>query len=210
MEADFWLERWQVGQIGFHAEAPHPLLVQYWSTLGAEPAARVFVPLCGKSLDLVWLRQRGHAVVGVELSPLAIEAFFAERGLSAAIDRHGPFTRYRAAGYELLCGDCFALSPALLGPVAAIYDRAALIALSAALRTRYAECITALSAPTTTMLLITVQYAPDVITPPPFAIGDAEIITRYADNWALTRVADAATTVKGEAGTETVFALVRR
>lgn len=210
MEAEFWAHKWQANQIGFHGDAPHPQLIQHWDSLRLDRQARVFVPLCGKSLDLLWLRQRGHTIVGVELSQIAVEAFFDEHQIKPKRETSGPFERYCAEGYEILCGDYFASSREFLGPFDAIYDRAALIALPPTMRERYATVLTTLAPARTQMLLITVQYAADRITPPPFNIEDAEIVTHYGKDWDLVRCADAPTTVKDQPGAETIFRLVRR
>ncbi len=81
MDPAFWQERWKNQDIGFHQPEFHALLQKYWSRLDLRPGSPVFVPLCGKSLDMVWLAQQGHRVIGAELSELAIDDFFAERGL---------------------------------------------------------------------------------------------------------------------------------
>src|SRR5512141_1308132 len=129
MDHDFWHDRWRNRQIGFHQPSPHPFLERWWPTLQVAPDARVYVPLCGKSLDMIWLAVRGYRVVGTELSPLAVQEFFGEHGTQASVERHGPFRRHAAHAYEILEGDAFALTPELLGSVAAAYDRAALVAL---------------------------------------------------------------------------------
>ena len=81
MDPEFWQQRWRDRQIGFHQDKPTPLLLKHWPSLGVPRGARVFVPLCGKSLDLAWFAARGHRVLGVELSQLAVDEFFAEHGL---------------------------------------------------------------------------------------------------------------------------------
>src|SRR5690606_35716119 len=114
MQPDFWHERWQQDRIGFHRDTPLPLLVQHWSALELPAGSRVFVPLCGKSLDMVWLADRGFRVLGVELSALAIGQFFAERGLTPET-HDSPAGRHHVAGpWELIEGDAFTLPPALL------------------------------------------------------------------------------------------------
>jgi thiopurine S-methyltransferase len=111
MQPAFWHARWQDGQIGFHLGRPNPMLLQHGAAALPEPGARVLVPLCGKSLDLAWLHERGHAVLGVELSPIAARTFFEEHSLPVTVERDGPFQRYRAktASIEILVGDFFAL-----------------------------------------------------------------------------------------------------
>ena len=210
MDANFWQQRWASNQIGFHAEVTHPQLIQHWPSLGLAPGSRVFVPLCGKSLDLVWLRAQGHPVVGVELSPIAIEAFFAERQLTPVLTQDGPFTRYAAGGYTVFCGDYFATTATRLGPFDAVYDRAALIALPPTLRPDYARHLGTLARSAARVLLITVQYAPEQVTPPPFAVDDSEVLTSYGTDWQVARLAQAPAEVKGAPGSETMFRLERR
>ena len=83
MKAEFWLQRWQNSEIGFHRDEVNPNLLEYIDALGLKTGDSVLVPLCGKSKDMVWLAQRGVNVVGVELSEIAIAAFFEENQLSA-------------------------------------------------------------------------------------------------------------------------------
>src|SRR5690348_18017582 len=82
MRAEFWLERWREGRTGFHRDTPMPLLLRHWPALALPRGSRVLVPLCGKTLDMPWLAEQGHRVLGVELSPLAVEQFFAGQGLA--------------------------------------------------------------------------------------------------------------------------------
>src|SRR5689334_14113812 len=129
MNPDFWHQRWHDNQIGFHQAAPTPLLLKHWPSLGVPAGAKVFVPLAGKSLDMLWFASQGHRVLGVELSKLAVEQFFAEHGLQPDIETTRYGAHYRAGGIELINGDAFALDPAILADCGAVFDRAALIAL---------------------------------------------------------------------------------
>ena len=109
MDADFWLQRWREGQIGFHRGEVMPLLEQYWPSLDAPAGSRVFVPLAGKSLDMHWLAAQGLQVLGCELSPLAVEAFFAEAGITPQVQLDTDGSHHRAGAIELVQGDVFAL-----------------------------------------------------------------------------------------------------
>ena len=117
MDAAFWQERWQRGEIGFHKASINPLLQQWWPRLSLSGTESVLVPLCGKSLDLLWLRQAGHPVIGVELARSALEAFDAEHQLALEWTQEGDFAVARGAGFELLCGDYFALQAEQLAAV---------------------------------------------------------------------------------------------
>jgi thiopurine S-methyltransferase len=175
MDAAFWHERWRLGQIGFHRPDVHPALQRYWPELGVEAGARVFVPLCGRSLDMTWLARRGHAVLGVELSPIAIAGFFAHESLVGRQEPAGPFTRHAAGPYEILQGDFFDLAPAATGRIEAWYDRAALVALPPALRRRYAGHLGRLLQPGTRGLLLAHEYAQERMSGPPFSVPLAEL-----------------------------------
>ncbi len=89
MEPAFWHKRWADNQIGFHQGQVNSYLQTHWPALGLETGSRVLVPLCGKSLDLVWLAGQGYRVLGVELSRRAVEDFFREHGLEARCSSAG-------------------------------------------------------------------------------------------------------------------------
>jgi len=180
VQPEFWHDRWRTGQIGFHQSAVDRHLAAHWPTLELAAASPVFVPLCGKSLDLLWLRDRGHAVVGVELSAVAIESFCMENAVPARRRLLGEFDVYEAEGLRLIRGDYFALTPELLGDVAAVYDRAALISWTPALRESYVAQIAALTSPGTQTLLITVEYHQDQMKGPPFSVSSEEVGRLYA------------------------------
>ena len=179
MQTEFWHERWRAGQIGFHQSAVDRRLQQYWPTLALASESRVFVPLCGKSLDLVWLRERGHSLAGVELSALALESFCMEQGIPARRRTLDDFDVYEAAKLQLYCGDFFALTPALLGSIPAVYDRAALTAWTPETRAAYVEHITALTSAGTQSLLITLEYPQAQMSGPPFSVGADDVDRLY-------------------------------
>lgn len=164
---DFWHQRWTTDQIGFHQDQPNPHLVRHWPSMGA--GRRVLVPLCGKSHDLAWLAAQGHEVVGVELSPVACAAFFAERGLTPEVAPAGRHTRYTHGAITLLQGDFFDLE----GVFDAAWDRAALIALPPPVRQRYAAHLRRhVRGPT---LLVTFQYDQARRDGPPFSVPEDEV-----------------------------------
>lgn len=189
MEPQFWHERWRKGQIGFHQTTVDSNLKRHWPALGLAPGTRVFVPLCGKSLDLVWLRERGHFVAGVELSAAALESFCLENGVAARRRTRGDFDVYEAPGFELFRGDFFRLTPALLGEPAAVYDRAALIAWAPPLRAPYAEHIAELTGAGTDMLLITLEYPQTQMSGPPFSVTRADVERLYARHFRIREIA---------------------
>ncbi|MFF7710662.1 thiopurine S-methyltransferase [Pseudomonas sp. NPDC007930] len=182
MDANFWLERWQRQQIGFHAHKPNVALARYWPAM-ARAGSRVLVPLCGKSLDMAWLAARGHWVVGVELSPLAVEAFFAEQGLPYEVEARGQHQVYRSGAIEIWQGDLFALSAEDIGPCTALYDRAALIALPPELRAAYVAHLGQLLPEGSLGLLVALEYPQHKLGGPPFSVLAEEVEQLYAPHW---------------------------
>lgn len=182
MEADFWHNRWENNLTGFHLDEVNPYLKANWASLNLKAGARVFVPLCGKSVDLIWLAAQGYQVVGVELSPLAVEAFFAENDLSAEHQMIGDLDYWQAENISLFCGDFFSLTTKILGQVDAVYDRASLIALPPAMRRDYAVKLTELaqSAP---KLLVTLEYEQSKMDGPPFSVSENEVQALYQANY---------------------------
>ncbi len=173
-DPNFWLERWQNNEIGFHSEDVQPALIKHWPILQIAKGARVFVPLCGKTLDMAWLAAAGHVVVGSELSPLAVDAFFAERKLTPQMRLQPPFTIKSMARYELWCGDFFALRKNEIN-VSAAYDRAALVAMPPNLQPHYAAKMAELLPAGAKVLLIGLDYDPKEMQGPPFNVPKARV-----------------------------------
>lgn len=186
MEPEFWHDRWANNQIGFHQAAASPYLSRYWPDLQLPRGARVLVPLCGKSLDMAWLVEQGYSVVGVELSAKALQDYFAERQVEPEVTRRGAFEVYSGAGCELWCGDIFDLDPELLGPVQALYDRAAMIALPVPMRRRYVELLDRLLPTSCAGLLVTLDYEQEQLPGPPFAVSPDEVAQLSQWRWQAT------------------------
>ncbi len=170
------MERWREGRIGFHEPEANPLLLKHYKVL--DEAVRVLVPLCGKSLDLEWLVVQGYEVVGVELSELAAQAFFAERGFTPERRERGAFIHYQHGGVTILVGDFFAATSEELGSFDGAYDRAAMIALPPDVRSRYTQQLQSLLTPKAKLLLITLHF--DADGGPPFSVSPAEVGAAYA------------------------------
>jgi len=175
MDAAYWQQRWQEGEIGFHQKQVHRFLLAQLAKHSLEPGDRILVPLCGKSLDLAWLAAQGFEVVGVELSRLAVEAFFAEQQLAPQRTSRGPFEVWQQGRIELLEGDLFDLTVLTCGPFKAVYDRAALVALPEELRPRYAAKLAELLPSGGELLLVSYAYRQDEMTGPPFTVPLSEI-----------------------------------
>ena len=178
MKASFWHDRWENDQIAFHESRPNPLLLAHFTALSLPPKSRVFVPLCGKSLDIPWLLSQGYRVAGAELSRKAIGQLFDTLGLTPHITQEGKLERFRAENLDIFVGDIFDLLSETLGHVDAIYDRAALVALPEPMRERYVKHVMAITkrAP---QLLICYEYDQRLQEGPPFSISRDEVVRHY-------------------------------
>lgn len=178
MEPSDWQARWREGKTAFHEGAPNAFLVSHADRLGAPK--RVFVPLCGKARDMAFLASRGAEVVGVDVSELAAEQFFAESSIVAERSKSAPFDVWAAEGVKILVGDVFAVDPSSVGAFDAIYDRAALVALDPEVRSRYVALLASLLAPDGKLLLVTFDYDQSKMAGPPFAVSDATVLELFA------------------------------
>lgn len=188
MDKSFWLNKWQNQELAFHQADVNPYLLQFWPQLALAADTQVLVPLCGKSLDMVWLAQQGHSVLGVELSPLAVEDFFASLGLAPEIAEGESLLRYQADAWTLLQGDFFALPPVEVG---AVFDRAALVALPADMRVRYVEHLLAVIPRSAPILLVVFEYEQQVMAGPPFSVSSDEIFQLFAPHRSVTLLTQA-------------------
>lgn len=185
MEQADWTSRWEEGQIGFHQPTVADFLTKYSSEVwGADGIGRIYVPLCGKSLDMVFLRELATEVVGVEFVEQAVAEFFAERALVPTVAT-APFVHYTADGFRLFAADFFALEEESLGSVDAVFDRAALVALDQETRTRYAKHLRSLLRIGTKILLITFDYDQTEMSGPPFAVSGDEVHRLFDEGFAV-------------------------
>lgn len=184
---DEWHERWREGRIGFHLSHVNPTLVRFLPRLAPSPT-RVLVPLCGKSLDLRYLAEQGHDVVGVELVEQAARDFFDENGIAATRDHDDGGVVYRGDGVEIHVADMLQVSAETLGLVGAIYDRAALVALSEEERSAYAQRLLQLLPSGCRMLLSTLAYDQTRVDGPPYSVSGDEVTALYGHAGVLERV----------------------
>ena len=185
MDANFWHQRWENEHTGFHQATVTPWLQNYVDKLHLEPGSRVFVPLCGKTLDIGWLLAQGYRVAGVELSALAIQQLFDELGITPQITAVGDLQHYHAPNIDIFVGDFFALTHAMLGDVDAVFDRAALVALPGTMRQQYTRHLAAICG-AVPQLVITYQYDQTKMHGPPFSIDDAEMGQHYDAYYTVT------------------------
>lgn len=188
MDSSFWLQKWKKNEINFHKSEANPVLVNYFKELSLSTDSRIFVPLCGKTLDISWLLSKGYRVAGAELVEMAVEQLFDELGVKPKISRFGKTSLYSAKDIDIFVGNIFDVSNENLGSVDAIYDRAALVALPEAMRNRYTAHLTETTGKAP-QLLITYEYDQNLMKGPPFSISNEEVERHYSDSYHLSFIA---------------------
>ncbi len=180
-DAEFWLARWRDGAIGFHEGHTNRTLERFIDRLGLdERPGAVFLPLCGKAHDMAWLAERGHPVIGIDLSEIAATQFFEELGQTPRITREGPdLARYTAGSITFFVGDVFALCQAHLADVTAVFDRGALVALDDAERARYVDHLARILPSACNTLLVVVEYDETAMEGPPYSVREEEVQALY-------------------------------
>ncbi|ENW95522.1 thiopurine S-methyltransferase [Acinetobacter sp. NIPH 298] len=197
MQHDFWHNKWKTNSIGFHQNQPHTLLTKYFPYLNLAKGATIFVPLCGKSLDINWLIEQGYHVIGIDLSPIAIQDLILDLGLTFQEAKIGHLTHFQHTQIDLFVGDFFALTAAQIGKIDAIYDRAALIALPDQMRTSYTQHLLKITnqAP---QLLISLDYDQKLLAGPPFSVPEYELVAHYASYYDIKLLASNTENLKGK------------
>ncbi len=184
MEEDFWHQRWQNNEIGFHENEVNQFLVEHIDILNLSKGDRVFLPLCGKTRDIAWLHSQGYKVIGIELSEMAVNQLFEDLGVTPEIKHINDLTLYTVDNIEIYLGDFFNLNKQQLGQIDAVYDRASLIALPETMREKYAQHLVSITA-NVPQLLITLEYDQSALKGPPFSIDETMINDYYQNhfNW---------------------------
>lgn len=184
MDPEFWQERWARNQTAFHAAEANDLLLAHFEQISVPEPSRVLIPLCGKTHDIDWLASRGHAVVGCELNRSAVEEVFDRMDLTPEEIQDNDLVRLVAGPVEIFVGDFFHMTADQLGPVDAIYDRAALVALPEAMRRDYAEHLSDISG-TAPQLLVSFDYDQTMMDGPPFSVPAEAIEALYGHRYQL-------------------------
>lgn len=185
MQADFWHERWEKGEIGFHQADYNQYMQDFIERLGVRPGAQILAPLCGKSLDMLWLAEQGYCVTGIEISELAVKDFFVENSLSYHIDRGSGVDTFRGEQICILCTDFFSLEKQDLPAIDAVYDRAALVALPPDMRQDYARHLAQLMESEVRSLLVTLDYPTEQMRGPPFSVTAEEVRQLFSEQYCV-------------------------
>ena len=191
MEPSYWHQRWTENRIGFHLAEVNAHIENYWPKLALSENAKVFVPLCGKSHDLIYLRDLGSQVVGIELNESAVQAFFAENKISVSQSAvpESDLRLWQGGGIEIYVGDFFQLTKEMLSDCQAVYDRASIVALPPEMRLDYVNHMQAILPAEIKMLLISMEYDESKKQGPPFPVSEAQIKIYYQDSYQISLLA---------------------
>jgi thiopurine S-methyltransferase len=171
MQKEFWLDKWTENSIGFHQSNYHPLLVKRINSLETKGLEKsILVPLCGKSLDMIFLKDQGYRVIGSEFSEVACNDFFIENKIEFKTRIEGDFKVFKSEMITLYCGDYFNLN--LSKKVSCLYDRAAIVALDPKDRQRYAKKHGDLLVPKAKGLVLCFEYDQSLCAGPPFSLEE--------------------------------------
>jgi len=185
METDFWHERWKNGQIGFHQDETNEYLLKHWEKLDLKQGSFIFVPMAGKSKDILWLKEQGFQVIAIELSEQAVKAFFEENKLSFTTEQKNDFIIYRSDNIEFYCGNYFDLTKDVMANVKAVFDRASLIAMPPAMRKLYKLKINEILPDSAKILLVTMEYPQQQMDGPPFSVLENEVNELFCDKYEI-------------------------
>lgn len=211
MRAEFWQKRWAEGQIGFHQAHVNDLLARHWHALSLPKESKVFVPLCGKSLDMLWLRQQGHWVVANELVESAVKAFFQETQQRSTQKAHPSFIEHIGDGIQIFAGDYFALTPEMIGtPIQGFFDRAALVAMPPETQAAYCTQLASLVPAGTPGLLVCLEQEKAADQGPPFSLTEERIHALLDSTFELTLIDTVEIEFKSSPAKDKVYRLVRR
>lgn len=183
-ENNLWLNRWENREIGFNQSEVNTLMVQYFERLNLRSGSRVLVPLCGKSIDISWLLLQGYVVLGIELSEIAVIELFEDLGLSPTVSIIGELILYSAENINVFVGDIFKVKAEMLVRVDAIYDRAALVALTEDLRVEYTKYLRKITS-NASQLLLCFEYDHSLMNRSPYSIDKDEVKKHYAKYYTL-------------------------
>lgn len=188
MTRQYWLDKWQLNDIKFNQDDVNVYLQQYYSKLNLCKSDRIFVPLSGKSIDMLWLLQKGHPIVGVEFSPIACKSFFEENNLPYQVKTLGSFSIYYNDAITIYCGDFFELTPDLIGSIKAVYDRGGFIALPPNMRDQYVEHLLTLIPEGGKIILNTIEYDQEQIDGPPYSAPFDHIKQLYGSHFHIDQL----------------------
>ena len=141
---------------------------------------------------MLWLRDQGMKIVGVELNEGAVKGFFEKNEIAFDVAPEGDYVVYRSDDIVIYCGDVLHLAAQQIADVTAVYDRAATVALPTDIREQYAARLAELLPAGAVMLLISMSYDESRMDGPPFSVPDTEVERLYQTHFDVRKMAEIA------------------
>lgn len=193
MSKNTWEDCWSVGKTFFHRSAYHPMLVEHIEKLiNGRSNLVIFIPLCGKSLDIKYLYDLGHTVVGVEGAKSPIEEFFGEHNLeftkSDCPSVNGSVYKNGDNRIRIYHGDMFDFNGKDEVKFSGVWDRGSFGAINKTDRPKYVELLTSMVTEDCQYLLNTYDYNPEQFSGPPHCFTDEEMLGYWGHKWNITRI----------------------
>ncbi|XP_002736535.2 putative thiopurine S-methyltransferase [Saccoglossus kowalevskii] len=194
--AAFWEQRWQEGKIGFHSPNVQTFLLKYVDLLtNGKTGLRIFVPLCGKTVDMKWLADMGHHVIGVDICRMALKQFFEENNLEYTMStvkglENGELYQSSDGRIQLYKCDIFDISRDMVGQFDGIWDRGAMTSILPTARARYCDIMVTVLKPTGRYLLVCVEYDKSKSSGPPVCLLESEIKDVYGSFLKIEKIAE--------------------
>ena len=192
MDTTYWLERWETGNTRFDEPEPHRYLTRFFEQVAPQKINPVFVPLCGKSVDMTWLLQQQQQVIGVEISPIPLQTFIQQNQLQPSLTHTTYGTVYQTNHCTLYESNLFDLPTDVLQPINLVYDRGALVALPwPDLRKQYIQWYQEKLPIGTRVLLISFETDANLSTSigPPFPINSNELTQQFGIHFSIELLA---------------------
>ena len=178
-------------EIGFHQAQINPVLPKLWRRYMGQ-RQKVFVPLCGASIDMMWFLEQEIEVVGVELSEKAVAHFFQTHNLSFEVATENDFVVYKSDGITIYVGDFFKFLK--FDGIDCIYDRASFVALPADMRAKYAEKIV-INLKHAHYMLLSLSFEREELGPP-FSVSKQWIDSHFQNVFGVDEVQTVTSPVK--------------
>lgn len=178
MEKEFWIEKWNEGQIGFHQSEYNKSMRNHYDSKDLTNK-NVFIPLAGKSNDIIYFLERGANVYAVEISKEAVNAFFKENEFDFSKEENQKYEVFKYRNLTYYHGDFFTLSRTEIPRIDFLYDRASVIALPPTMRKDYYSKINELIGPHTDIHIQSYTHDGPKDFGPPFYVPEDELDNAY-------------------------------
>lgn len=182
-----WLRLWaEKPDLEFDKGGNTNSLIRHFLELGIATGSEVLFPLCGKAESMMSLAAHGYSITGIEISPIAIDRFFAEHHLPFRQEVKGTSRVYAAENLalQIYCDDLF---KGFDLQCAGFFDFAALVAIRPEKRKQYVEALKLMLAPGAKGIVAILQYEGPALNAP-YSMSSEEFIALFADRFTISEV----------------------